>query len=185
MMISINGALFVVIGMHLLGSGEWILMPKIIHMTPPSSLESESIRFGLGALSSFGRSTYTARSFTLVSRYCLSTSNSVRTAVITIQRRKQGITFSFSRIAVVLPILDMVSYAQTSSWHEPSTCVRKPYPVRLSEGLVPYILLTVLTVEEVQVIHIIEQRLIDVALCLILSNQLELIHVDKADLHCI
>lgn len=83
-MISINGALFVVIGMHLLGSGEWILMPKIIHMTPPSSLESESIRFGLGALSSFGRSTYTARSFTLVSRYCLSTSNSVRTAVITI-----------------------------------------------------------------------------------------------------
>lgn len=156
MMISINGALFVVIGMHLLGSGEWILMPKIIHMTPPSSLESESIRFGLGALSSFGRSTYTARSFTLVSRYCLSTSNSVRTAVITI-----------------------------SSWHEPSTCVRKPYPVRLSEGLVPYILLTVLTVEEVQVIHIIEQRLIDVALCLILSNQLELIHVDKADLHCI
>ena len=57
--------------------------------------------------------------------------------------------------------------------------------MKATEGLLLYILPPVLTVEEVQVIHIIEHRLMDVPLCLVLSTQPELIHVDKTDLHYI
>lgn len=57
--------------------------------------------------------------------------------------------------------------------------------MKATEGLLLYILPLVLTVEEVQVIHFIEHRLMDVLLCLVLSTQPELIYVDKTDLHYI